>query len=43
MQTSQRAFIEAELFQLTLAAVTQRGQVYRTGLPEQSKRVARAH
>jgi len=34
----QRAFIEAELFQLTLAAVTQRAKVYRSKLTEEKRK-----
>jgi hypothetical protein len=37
MTPMQREFIEAELFQLTLAAVTQRGKVYKEGLTESSR------
>lgn len=38
VQQRQREFIDAELFQLTLGAVTQRGRVYRSNLPEDQRR-----
>jgi hypothetical protein len=37
MTPMQRDFIEAELFQLTLAAVTQRGKVYKEKITESSR------
>jgi hypothetical protein len=37
MKPSHRDFMEAELDQLTLAAVTQRDQLYRSGLGEKAR------
>jgi hypothetical protein len=36
MNLEQRRFVEAELFQLTLSAVTQRGGVYKPKLTEEA-------
>lgn len=38
IERRQSEFIDAELFQLTLGAVTQRGRVYRSNVPENQRR-----